>query len=59
METLKAGVMPHYFLYYDNFGNIINEQGEVLYYAKSNVINDNNDFTLSADEATLMKMKIS
>lgn len=38
-------------LLYDNFGNIINEQGEVLYYAKSNVINDNNDFTLSADEA--------
>ena len=46
-------------LLYDNFGNIINEQGEVLYYAKSNVINDNNDFTLSADEAYFDENEIS
>ena len=38
-------------LLYDNYGNIINDKGEILYFSKSNLINDNNDFTLRADEA--------
>ena len=38
-------------LRYDNYGNIINEQGQVLYFSKSNLLNDNNDLTLRDDEA--------
>lgn len=38
-------------LRYDNYSNIINEQGQVLYFAKSNLLNDNNDLTLRNDEA--------
>lgn len=38
-------------LIYDNWGNIIKSDGSLIYYAKSNIMNDNNDFTLSSDEA--------
>ena len=38
-------------LRYDYYSNIINEQGQVLYFAKSNLLNDNNDLMLRNDEA--------
>ncbi|MDU6791411.1 MAG: transglycosylase domain-containing protein, partial [Anaerococcus sp.] len=38
-------------LRYDNYSNIINEEGKILYFTKSNLLNDNNDLTLRNDEA--------
>lgn len=36
---------------YDNNGNIINSSGRLLYFAKSNFLNENNDIRLSTDDA--------
>ncbi len=36
---------------YDKWGNIVNSSGKLLYYAKSNFLNENNDIRLSADDA--------
>lgn len=38
-------------LRYDNYSNIINEEGKILYFSKSNLLNDDNDLTLRNDEA--------
>lgn len=38
-------------LSYDNWSNIINDQGNILYFSRNNILNDNNDFTLFGDEA--------
>ena len=38
-------------LKYDQYGNIINTNGNLLYYSKSNILNENNDIRLRADEA--------
>lgn len=38
-------------LKYDEYGNIINSDGNLMYYSKSNLLNENNDIRLGADEA--------
>lgn len=38
-------------LKYDNYGNIVNSDGNLLYYSKSNILNENNDIRLRNDEA--------
>ena len=38
-------------LKYDQYGNIINDNGNLLYYSKANLLNENNDIRLRADEA--------
>lgn len=38
-------------LKYDNYSNIIKGDGTLLYYAKSNLLNENNDIRLRNDEA--------
>lgn len=38
-------------LRYDNYSNIINEEGKILYFSKSNLLNYDNDLTLRNDEA--------
>lgn len=45
------GYAPILSLSYDNWGNIINSSGSVLYYNKSNLLDDNNDIYLNPDEA--------
>lgn len=36
---------------YDNYGNIINRNGKLLFFARGNFLNENNDIKLSANEA--------
>ncbi|MDY3005506.1 transglycosylase domain-containing protein [Anaerococcus porci] len=50
-NTQGWGSAPLLDLRYDNWGNIVKNDGTLIYYAKSNVMNDNNDFTISSDEA--------
>lgn len=50
-NTQGWGNAPLLDLRYDNWGNITKNDGTLIYYAKSNVMNDNNDFTISSDEA--------
>ncbi|MFO3715844.1 penicillin-binding protein 1A [Anaerococcus cruorum] len=38
-------------LKYDDYGNIVNSDGNLLYYSKSNILNENNDIRLRNDEA--------
>jgi len=38
-------------LKYDQYGNITNYNGNLLYYSKANLLNENNDIRLRADEA--------
>ena len=38
-------------LRYDQYGNIVNKDGNLLYYAQSNILNDDNDLRLRDDEA--------
>lgn len=38
-------------LRYDDYGNIINSDGNLLYYSKANILNENNDIRLRNDEA--------
>ena len=38
-------------LRYDEYSNIINRDGNLIYYAKSNLLNENNDIRLRNDEA--------
>ena len=38
-------------LRYDDYGNIVNSEGNLLYYSKSNLLNENNDIRLRNDEA--------
>ena len=40
---------------YDNFGNIINSSGRLLYFAKGNFLNENNDIRLSQEDAHMDK----
>lgn len=50
-NTQGWNTAPMLDLSYDGYGNIINENGNIIYFAKNNMINENNDFTLTADEA--------
>ena len=36
---------------YDNWGNIINSDGKLLYFARGNFLNENNDIRLSSEDA--------
>jgi len=38
-------------LKYDDYGNIINSKGNLIYYSKANLLNENNDIRLRNDEA--------
>ena len=38
-------------LNYDQYGNILNKEGNLLYYAQANILNDDNDLRLRPDEA--------
>lgn len=38
-------------LRYDDYGNIINSDGNLIYYSKANILNENNDIRLRKDEA--------
>lgn len=38
-------------LRYDDYGNIINSDGNLIYYSKANILNENNDIRLRNDEA--------
>lgn len=38
-------------LRYDDYGNIINSDGNLIYYSKTNILNENNDIRLRNDEA--------
>ena len=38
-------------LKYDDYGNIINSNGNLIYYSKANLLNENNDIRLRNDEA--------
>lgn len=38
-------------LQYDNYGNILDRDGKLIYWKKSNLINDNNEVSLRPDEA--------
>ena len=50
-DTSGWDVPPLLNMKYDNWGNIINSSGRLLYYAKGNFLNENNDIRLSAEEA--------
>lgn len=50
-DTSGWDVPPLLNMHYDNWGNIINSNGKLLYYARSNFLNENNDIRLSADDA--------
>lgn len=49
-DTSGWDVAPLLKMKYDNWGNIINTDGKLLYYAKSNFLNENNDIRLSPDD---------
>lgn len=50
-DTSGWDVPPLLNMKYDNWGNIVNSSGRLLYYAKGNFLNENNDIRLSADDA--------
>lgn len=50
-DTSGWDVPPLLNMKYDNWGNIVNSSGSLLYYAKGNFLNENNDIRLSADDA--------
>ena len=50
-DTSGWDVPPLLDMKYDNWGNIVNSRGSLLYYAKGNFLNENNDIRLSADDA--------
>lgn len=50
-DTSGWDVPPLLNMKYDNWGNIVNSSGKLLYYAKGNFLNENNDIRLSADDA--------
>lgn len=50
-DTSGWDVPPLLDMKYDNWGNIVNSSGRLLYYAKGNFLNENNDIRLSADDA--------
>ncbi len=50
-DTSGWDVPPLLDMKYDNWGNIVNSSGSLLYYAKGNFLNENNDIRLSADDA--------
>ena len=50
-DTSGWDVPPLLNMKYDNWGNIVNSSGSLLYYAKDNFLNENNDIRLSADDA--------
>ena len=45
------GYAPLLDLSYDNWGNIVNSSGALLYYKRANLLDENNDLHLSSDEA--------
>ena len=49
-DTSGWDVAPLLKMKYDNWGNIINTDGKLLYYAKSNFLNENNDIRLTPDD---------
>ena len=50
-DTSGWDVPPLLNMKYDNWGNIINSSGRLLYFAKSNFLNENNDIRLSSEDA--------
>ena len=50
-DTSGWDVPPLLNMKYDNWGNIVNSSGRLLYYAKSNFLNENNDIRLTANDA--------
>lgn len=50
-DTSNAQQAPLLDLKYDQYGNIISNDGNLLYYSKSNLLNENNDIRLRSDEA--------
>ena len=50
-DTSGWDVPPLLDMKYDNWGNIVNSSGRLLYYARGNFLNENNDIRLSADDA--------
>lgn len=52
-DTSGWNVPPLLDMKYDKWGNIVNSSGRLLYYARNNFLNENNDIRLSADDAHL------
>lgn len=50
-DTSGWDVPPLLDMKYDNWGNIVNSSGRLLYYARGNFLNENNDIRLSSDDA--------
>lgn len=50
-NTQGAGYAPLLSLSYDNYGNIIDGGGLLLYFAKGNILDEKNNVNLRADEA--------
>lgn len=50
-DTSGWNTAPLLDLRYDDYGNIVNGEGNLLYYSKSNLLNENNDIRLRNDEA--------
>ena len=50
-DTSTWQAAPLLDLKYDDYGNITNSEGNLLYYSKSNLLNENNDIRLRNDEA--------
>lgn len=50
-NTSGWDVAPLLKMKYDKWGNIINDEGKLLYYSKNNFLNENNDIRLSPEEA--------
>ena len=50
-DTSGWDVAPLLDLKYDKYGNIVNSKGNLLYFAKKNFLNENNDIRLSQDDA--------
>lgn len=50
-DTSGWSTAPLLDLRYDDYGNIINSKGNLIYYSKANILNENNDIRLRNDEA--------
>ena len=50
-DTSGWSTAPLLDLKYDDYGNIINSKGNLIYYSKANLLNENNDIRLRNDEA--------
>lgn len=50
-DTSGWSTAPLLDLRYDDYGNIVNSKGNLIYYSKANILNENNDIRLRNDEA--------